>query len=972
MRFSRFFIDRPIFAAVLSLLILAAGGLAVVRLPVSEYPSVVPPTVVVRTVFPGANPKVIAETVAAPLEQQINGVEGMLYMFSQSTADGAMTLTVTFALGSDLDNAQVQVQNRVSQGLPRLPPEVQRVGVTTEKASPDFIMVVHLVSPDEQYNMLYLSNYAHLRVKDELARIAGVGSAQVFGAGEYSMRVWLDPNRLAARQLTATDVVRAIREQNIQVAAGVLGGPPSPSDTTFQLSINARGRLQTEDQFADIVVRAGQEGQITRIRDVGRVELGSNQYALRSLLDNQPAVAIGIFQRPGTNAIEASNQVRATMERLKKAFPEGMDYRIVYDPTIFVRESIRAVVETLFIAILLVVVVVMVFLQTWRASIIPLVAVPISLVGTFAVMLLLGFSLNTLSLFGMVLAIGIVVDDAIVVVENVERHIHMGRSPIEATREAMEEVSGPIIAIALVLCAVFVPTAFVSGLTGQFYRQFALTIAISTVISAFNSLTLSPALASRLLLPASSEKDRLQSVIDRLFGWFFRIFNRFFTSASAFYTNSVARVIRVAVAAIVLYAGLIGLTFLGFSRVPEGFVPVQDKDYLVAFAQLPDASTLDRTEAVIRKMSSIALGRPGVASSVAFPGLSVNGFVNASNAGIVFVTLKPASERKGADQSAAAIVQDLNARFAGIQEAFVAIFPPPPVQGLGQVGGFKLYVEDRSGLGFEELYTQLQGALGQGRQIPSLAGLFSSFQVSVPQIDADVDRERAKTYGVNVTDVFDTLQVYLGSLYANDFNRFGRTYQVNVQAESEFRLQPDQIPRLKTRNAAGAMVPLGSLVKVNQSYGPDQVMHYNGFPAAEINGGPSPGYSSGQAQDAIAQVLSNRLPGSMQYRVDRARISAAACRQHDGSDLPAVRPARVRGPRRAVPELDAAAQRHPHRPDDAAVRDHRRVADQRRQQRLHAGQLPRARGSRLQERDPDRGVRQAARDRRRGPRPGDS
>jgi multidrug efflux pump len=865
MRFSRFFIDRPIFAAVLSLLILAAGGLAVVRLPVSEYPSVVPPTVVVRTVFPGANPKVIAETVAAPLEQQINGVEGMLYMFSQSTADGAMTLTVTFALGSDLDNAQVQVQNRVSQGLPRLPPEVQRVGVTTEKASPDFIMVVHLVSPDERYNMLYLSNYAHLRVKDELARIAGVGSAQVFGAGEYSMRVWLDPNRLAARQLTATDVVRAIREQNIQVAAGVLGGPPSPSDTTFQLSINARGRLQTEDQFADIVVRAGQEGQITRIRDVGRVELGSNQYALRSLLDNQPAVAIGIFQRPGTNAIEASNQVRATMERLKKAFPEGMDYRIVYDPTIFVRESIRAVVETLFIAILLVVVVVMVFLQTWRASIIPLVAVPISLVGTFAVMLLLGFSLNTLSLFGMVLAIGIVVDDAIVVVENVERHIHMGRSPIEATREAMEEVSGPIIAIALVLCAVFVPTAFVSGLTGQFYRQFALTIAISTVISAFNSLTLSPALASRLLLPASSEKDRLQSVIDRLFGWFFRIFNRFFTAASALYTNSVARVIRVAVAAIVLYAGLIGLTFLGFARVPDGFVPVQDKDYLVAFAQLPDASTLDRTEAVIRKMSSIALSRPGVASSVAFPGLSVNGFVNASNAGIVFVTLKPASERKSADQSAAAIVQDLNARFGGIQEAFVAIFPPPPVQGLGQVGGFKLYVEDRSGLGFEELYSQLQGALGQGRQIPSLAGLFSSFQVSVPQIDADVDRERAKTYGVNVTDVFDTLQVYLGSLYANDFNRFGRTYQVNVQAESEFRLQPDQIPRLKTRNAGGAMVPLGSLVKVNQSYGPDQVMHYNGFPAAEINGGPSPGYSSGQAQDAIAQVLSNRLPGSMQY-----------------------------------------------------------------------------------------------------------
>jgi multidrug efflux pump len=865
MKFSRFFIDRPIFAAVLSLLILAAGSLAVFRLPVSEYPSVVPPTVVVRTTFPGANPKVIAETVAAPLEQQINGIEGMLYMFSQSTADGVMTLTVTFALGSDLDNAQVQVQNRVSQALPRLPPEVQRVGVVTEKSSPDFIMVVHLISPDERYNMLYLSNYAHLRVKDELARIAGVGSAQVFGAGEFSMRVWLDPNRLSARQLTATDVVRAIREQNVQVAAGVLGGPPSPTDTTFQLSINAQGRLQTEEQFGDIVVRAGQDGQITHIRDVGRVELGSNQYALRSLLDNQPAVAIGIFQRPGTNAIEASNQVRATMERLKKAFPEGMDYRIVYDPTIYVRESIRAVVETLFIAILLVVIVVMVFLQTWRASVIPLVAVPISLVGTFAVMLVFGFSLNTLSLFGLVLAIGIVVDDAIVVVENVERHIHMGRTPIEATREAMEEVSGPIIAIALVLCAVFVPTAFVSGLTGQFYRQFALTIAISTVISAFNSLTLSPALASRLLLPASSEKDRLQSLIDRVFGWFFRLFNRFFTSASDLYTNAVARVIRVSVAALVLYVGLIGLTFLGFARVPQGFVPVQDKDYLVAFAQLPDASTLDRTEAVIRKMSDIALNRHGVSNSVAFPGLSVNGFVNASNVGIVFVTLKPAQERKSPDESAAAIVQDLNMRFASIQEAFVAIFPPPPVQGLGQVGGFKLYVEDRAGVGFEELYSQLQGALGQGRQIPSLAGLFSGFQVSVPQIDANVDRERAKTYGVNVTDVFETLQVYLGSLYANDFNRFGRTYQVNVQAESEFRLQPDQIPRLKTRNAAGAMVPLGSLVQVNQSYGPDQVMHYNGFPSAEINGAPAPGYSSGQAQEAIAQVLRDRLPGSMQF-----------------------------------------------------------------------------------------------------------
>jgi multidrug efflux pump len=759
----------------------------------------------------------------------------------------------------------VQVQNRVAQALPRLPAEVQRIGIATDKASPDLMMVVHLVSPDERYDMLYLSNFAHLQVKDELARISGVGSVQIFGAGEYSMRVWLDPDRLASRQLTATDVVRAVREQNLQVAAGVLGAPPAPTDTTFQLSINAQGRLTSEEQFGDIVVRATPEGQITRLRDIGRVEMGSNAYALRSLLDNRPAVAIGISQRPGSNAIQASSEVRATMETLKQSFPEGVDYRIVYDPTIYVRQSIRSVVETLFEAILLVVIVVMVFLQTWRASIIPLVAVPVSLVGTFAIMLALGFSLNTLSLFGMVLAIGIVVDDAIVVVENVERHIELGLAPIEATRVAMAEVSGPIIAIALVLCAVFVPTAFISGLTGQFYRQFALTIAISTVISAFNSLTLSPALASRLLRPRGAARDGLQRIADRTFGWFFRLFNRFFTRASSGYARSVARVLRVSAAAIVLYLGLVGLTFVGFSHVPQGFVPAQDKDYLVAFAQLPDASTLDRTDAVIRKMSAIALEQPGVANAVAFPGLSINGFVNASNAGIVFVTLKPADERKGPQMTAGGIVQALNGRFAGIQEAFVAIFPPPPVQGLGTVGGFKLYVEDRSGANFEELYSQVQGALGQGRAAPSLAGLFSSFQVSVPQIDAHVDRERAKTYGVPLTDVFETLQVYLGSLYINDFNRFGRTYQVNVQAESAFRLQTEQIRRLKTRNSSGAMVPLGSILTVEGGYGPDQVMHYNGFPAAEINGGPAPGFSSGQAQEAIAQVLRERLPRNMSF-----------------------------------------------------------------------------------------------------------
>jgi multidrug efflux pump len=866
MNFSQFFVQRPIFAAVLSLIILIGGAISLFQLPISEYPEVVPPTVVVRATFPGANPKVIGETVASPLEQAITGVENMLYMSSQSTADGKITLTVTFALGTNLDTAQVQVQNRVTRTLPKLPEEVQRLGITVDKASPDLTMVVHLTSPDNRYDMLYLSNYALLNVKDELARLDGVGDVQLFGLGDYSLRVWLDPNKIASRNMTATDVVRAIREQNQQVAAGQLGAPPAPSATSFQLSINTQGRLVTEEEFANVVIRVGADGEITRLKDVARIELGSSQYALRSLLNNKEAVAIPIFQRPGSNAIAISNEVRAKMAELKQAFPEGVDYSIVYDPTVFVRGSIEAVVHTLLEAIALVVLVVILFLQTWRASIIPLVAVPVSLIGTFAVMHMLGFSLNALSLFGLVLAIGIVVDDAIVVVENVERNIELGLAPVDATKRAMREVTGPIVATALVLCAVFVPTAFISGLTGQFYRQFALTIAISTVISAFQSLTLSPALAAVLLKAHGAKKDGFSRFLDAIFGfWLFRPFNRFFEKASRGYVGTVRRVLRGGVIGLIVYVGLVALGYVGFTSTPTGFVPPQDKQYLVAFAQLPDAATLDRSDAVIRKMSDIALKNPNVESTVAFPGLSINGFTNSPNSGIVFVTLKPFDERKRADQSAGAVAGALQGQFFGIQDAFIAIFPPPPVQGLGTIGGFRLQIEDRGNLGYEELYKQTQNILAKSRTVPELAGLFSSYQVNVPQIDADIDREKAKTHGVAISDIFDTLQAYLGSLYVNDFNRFGRTLQVNVQADQQFRLEPEQIGQLKVRNDQGEMVPLSTFVHVKDSSGPDRVSHYNGFATAEINGGPAPGYSSGQAQAAIEKLLKQELPNGMTF-----------------------------------------------------------------------------------------------------------
>jgi len=865
MKFSQFFIHRPIFAGVLSLMIFIAGALAVWKLPITEYPEVVPPTVVVTANYPGANPKVIADTVASPLEQEINGVEDMLYMSSQATSDGRMTLTVTFAIGTDVDKSQTLVQNRVDRALPRLPQEVQRLGVVTQKTSPDLTMVVHLTSPDNRYDMLYLSNYAHLKVKDELARIEGVGDVRLFGAGEYSMRVWLDPEKVAALNLNPGDIVNAIREQNQQAAAGSLGAQPSGSNE-FQLLINVKGRLNSEEEFGEIIIKVGENGEIARLKDVARIELGSDFYALRSLLNNQPAVAIPIFQAPGSNAIQISDDVRATMAELKKVFPEGVDYSIVYDPTVFVRGSIEAVVNTLFEAVLLVVLVVVLFLQTWRASIIPLVAVPISLVGTFAIMHLLGFSFNALSLFGLVLAIGIVVDDAIVVVENVERNISEGLSPIDATKKAMTEVTGPIIATTLVLMAVFIPTAFMSGLTGQFYKQFALTITISTIISAINSLTLSPALSALLLKDEKAKKDWLTRLIDTVFGkWIFGPFNKLFNWGAKGYTAGIGKLIRLSGIVVLLYGGLMGLTYHQFNTTPTGYVPGQDKMYLVSFAQLPDAASLERTEDVIRQMSDIALKHPGVESAVAFPGLNINGFTNSPNSGIVFVTLKDFDQRTTPDLSAFAIAGQLNGQFASIQEAFIAIFPPPPVSGLGTIGGFRLQIEDRGNLGYEELYRVTQEVIMKAWAAPELTGNFSSFQVNVPQLEVDLDRTKAKSQGVQINDVFTTMQAYLGSIYVNDFNQFGRTYQVNVQADEGFRQEPEQINQLKVRNQDGDMIPLGSFLSVNHSAGPDRVMHYNGFTTAEVNGAPAPGYSSGQAQAAIERILEETLPIGMEY-----------------------------------------------------------------------------------------------------------
>jgi multidrug efflux pump len=861
MDFSRFFVDRPIFAAVLSILIFVAGLIALPQLPISEYPEVVPPTVQVRAVYPGANPKVIAETVATPLEEAINGVEDMMYLKSVAGSDGVLVTTVTFRPGTDPDQAQVQVQNRVSQALARLPEDVRRQGVTTQKQSPTLTLVVHLLSPDNRYDSLYLRNYATLKIKDELARIPGVGEAALFGSGDYAMRIWLDPDRVAGLGLTAGDVVRAVREQNVQVSAGQLGAEPTPNGSDFLVSINAQGRLQSEQEFGDIVIKSGTDGEIARLSDVARLELGAGDYTLRSQLDNVDAVAIPIFQSPGANSIALSDAVRAKMQELSTRFPEGMTYEVVYDPTVFVRDSIRSVVITLLEAVLLVVLVVILFLQTWRASIIPLIAVPVSIVGTFAALYLLGFSINTLTLFGLVLAIGIVVDDAIVVVENVERNIEEGKSPLEAAHQAMREVSGPIVAIALVLCAVFVPMAFLSGVTGQFYKQFAVTIAISTVISAINSLTLSPALAAMLLKPHGAPKDAPTRLIDRLFGWLFRPFNRFFARSSLRYQGAVSRSLRKRGAVFAVYAVLlVGAGFM-FQIVPGGFIPTQDKLYLIGGVKLPEGASLARTDEVIRRMSEIALDTEGVSDAVAFPGLNALQFTNTPNTGTVFFPLKPFNERT---RSAAEINAEINAKIASIQEGFAFSIMPPPILGLGQGSGYSLFVQDRAGLGYGALQDAINGLSASITQTPGLLFPISTYQANVPQLDAQVDRVKAKAQGVPLTELFDTLQTYLGSSYVNDFNRFGRTYQVIAQADGPFRDDVEDIGRLRTRNDDGAMVPIGSMVTISETFGPDPVMRYNGYPAADLLGEADPRLmSSAESMAAVAALAQASLPNGM-------------------------------------------------------------------------------------------------------------
>jgi HAE1 family hydrophobic/amphiphilic exporter-1 len=864
MNLSHFFIDRPIFAMVVSIFITLLGGIAYFSLPVAQYPEIAPPTIVISASYPGASAQVVSDTVATPLEEGINGVENMLYMTSQATSDGNLQLTVTFALGTDLDIAQVLVQNRVAVAQPQLPPEVQRVGITVRKNSPDLMMVIHLSSPDGSRDQLYISNYATLQVKDVLARVNGVGDVRIFGARDYSMRIWLDPDKVAARGLTAGDVVTALQGQNVQVASGVLNEPPVPKAGAFEINVETLGRLVDPRQFDNIIVRTDPDGRVTRVRDIARVELGAQDYNANSYLDDRQAVALLIYQLPGSNALATADRVMSTIASLSKAFPPGLRYDIVYNPTQFIAESVHEVYRTMGEAVVLVVVVVILFLQTWRASVIPIVAIPVSLIGTFLVLAAAGFSLNNLSLFGLVLAIGIVVDDAIVVVENVERIIGEGMSPRDAAHETMNEVGGALVAIALVLSAVFIPAAFISGISGQFFRQFAVTIASATVISCFVSLTLSPALCALLFKPHDPH-GAAQSRLGAPIRAFFRGFNRGFDRLSSGYGGLTGALVRRGVLVLVVYAGLIGLTGWQFERAPTGFIPQQDLGYLITVIQLPPGASLDRTDAVVRAATKIILGTEGVIHAVPFAGLDGATFTNAPNAGAIFAGLAPFADRVGKGLSADRILASLRQRLSAIQEAFIIVIPPPPVRGIGNAGGFKMMVQDKRGRGLQALEAATQDIVGAANQVPGLTGVFSLFNTRTPKLYADIDRVKAEILGVPADKVFEALEVYLGSAYVNDFNYLGHTYRVTAQADGQFREDERDIVNLKTRNNSGQMVPIGSVATFRDITGPYRVARYDLYPAAEVQGNSLPGYSTGYALAAVEKLANERLPDGFGY-----------------------------------------------------------------------------------------------------------
>src|SRR5882757_8797591 len=866
MRFSHFFVDRPIFASVISIILTLVGVIAFRALPISEYPEIAPPTVVVNATYAGASAEVIAATVATPMEQEINGVDNMLYMVSQSTGDGVSAISVVFKPGTNIDQAQVLVQNRVSIALPRLPEEVQRVGVTVKKSSPDLMLVIHLISPDGKLDQQYISNYATINIKDVIARIDGVGDTVVFGARDYSMRVWLDPAEVQARGLTASDVVSALRAANVQVAAGSINQPPATSPGAFQIAVQTLGRLSTPDQFADIVVASDAEGRVTRVRDIARVELGAQDYTRHAYLDNQVATALGIFQRPGSNALATAAAVLGTMDELAKSFPPGLSYRVAYNTTEFIQQSVDEVIKTLFEATALVVIVIILFLQTWRAAIIPIVAIPVSLVGTFFIMQAFGFSLNNLTLFGLVLAIGIVVDDAIVVVENVERYLQQGLSPKEAAHKTMDEVGGALLAIALVLCAVFIPTAFIEGISGAFYKQFALTITTSTIISCFVSLTLSPALAGLLLKPHSHEERRgIWKTIGAPVDAFFAGFNRTFEKMSSAYAGLTRRVVRVVAMMLVIYAGLIGLAYFQFARTPSGFVPPLDRGYFITAITLPPGASLERTDRVVRKAIDILLARPGVANAVVFAGFDGATFTNAPNSGVIFVTLKPFEERVKEKLTTAGILNDLRGQMQAVREAFILVIPPPSVPGIGTGGGFKMYVQDRAGRGPRALEQAIGSVIGPANRTPGLVQVFTLFNTSTPQIYADIDRTKAEMLGVPITRFFDTLSTYMGSTFVNDFNILGRTYRVTAQADNPFRLTVRDVENLRTRSVAGDMVPLGAVATFREITGPYRAPRYNLFPAAEVQGATLPGFSTGQAIAAMEKIAAANLPSGFGF-----------------------------------------------------------------------------------------------------------